>query len=135
MNLSRRLFLHSGLATGAALAVAPKMFAEPTLPGWHVGYANAPAAGYPQAPMTLAAGEMTKAKESTSDTWITTKVKADLLTEKVIPGSDIKVETNKGVVALSGVVASDAERELAMAKAGEIKGVTAVSADGLKTSQ
>jgi hyperosmotically inducible protein len=48
---------------------------------------------------------------------------------------DIKVETNQGVVSLSGVVASDAERELAIAKASEIKGVTAVSADGLKTSQ
>ena len=88
-----------------------------------------------QAPMVLAAGEVTQAKEATSDTWITTKVKADLVTEKGIPGTDIKVETNKGVVALSGVVASDAERELAIAKAGEIKGVTAVSADGLKTSQ
>ena len=57
MNLSRRLFLHSGLATGAALAVAPNVFAEPTLPGWHVGYANAPAAGYPQAAMTLVKGK------------------------------------------------------------------------------
>ncbi len=57
MNLSRRLFLHSGLMTGAALAVAPKVFAEPTLPGWHVGYANAPAAGYPQAAMKLVRGK------------------------------------------------------------------------------
>ncbi len=57
MNLSRRLFLHSGLMTGAALAVAPKVFAEPTLPGWHVGYTNAPAAGYPQAEMKLVRGK------------------------------------------------------------------------------
>jgi hyperosmotically inducible protein len=47
---------------------------------------------------------------------------------------DIKVETNKGVVSLSGVVASDAERDLAIAKTKEIKGVTAVSADGLKSA-
>ncbi len=33
MNLSRRMFLHTGLMTGAALAVTPKMFAEPVLPG------------------------------------------------------------------------------------------------------
>ena len=57
--------------------------------------ANVAFAQTSQAPMTLAAGEATKAKESVSDTWITTKVKADLLTEKGIPGSDIKVETNK----------------------------------------
>ena len=87
-----------------------------------------------QAPMTLAAGEMTEAKEATSDTWITTKVKSDLMTEKGIPGTDIKVETNKGVVSLSGVVDSEAERDLAVAKAREVDGVTAVSADGLKTA-
>lgn len=57
MNLSRRLFLHSGLAAGTALAVAPKTLAEPTLPGWHVGYANAPADGFPQAAMTLVKGK------------------------------------------------------------------------------
>jgi len=87
-----------------------------------------------QAPMTLAAGEVTKAKEATSDTWITTKVKADLMTEKGVPGSDIKVETNKGVVSLSSDVAvTDSQKEMAVAIAKKIKGVKAVSADGLKS--
>ncbi|MBT2340876.1 MULTISPECIES: BON domain-containing protein [Pseudomonas] len=86
-----------------------------------------------QAPITLAAGEVTKAKESTSDTWITTKVKADLVTEKGIPGTDIKVETNKGVVSLSSTVAvTEAQKTTAVAIAKKIKGVKAVSADGLK---
>lgn len=86
-----------------------------------------------QAPMTLAAGEMTKAKEATSDTWITTKVKSDLLTEKGIPGSDIKVETNKGVVSLSSTTAvTESQKEMAVSIAKKIKGVKAVSADGLK---
>lgn len=94
--------------------------------------ANVAVAQTSQAPMTLAAGEMTQAKESTSDTWITTKVKADLLTEKGIPGSDIKVETNKGVVSLSSTVAlSDSQKATAVAITKRIKGVTAVSADGL----
>ena len=94
--------------------------------------ANVAFAQTSQAPMTLAAGEMTKAKESTSDTWITTKVKADLLTEKGIPGSDIKVETNKGVVSLSSDVAiSDSQKATAVAITKKIKGVKAVSADGL----
>jgi hyperosmotically inducible protein len=66
--------------------------------------------------MTLAAGEMTKAKEATSDTWITTKVKSDLVTEKGIPGTDIKVETNKGVVSLSSTVAvTEAQKTTAVA--------------------
>jgi hyperosmotically inducible protein len=86
-----------------------------------------------QAPMMVAAGEMTKAKETTSDTWITTKVKSDLLTEKGIPGSDIKVETNKGVVSLSStVMVTDAQKKTAVAITKKIKGVKAVSADGLK---
>ena len=45
------------------------------------------------------------AGQAASDMWITTKVKADLLTEKGVPGSDIKVETNAGVVTLSSDVA------------------------------
>ena len=86
-----------------------------------------------QAPMVVAAGEVTKAKEATSDTWITTKVKADLVTEKGIPGTDIKVETNKGVVSLSSMVpVTEAQKDIAVAIAKKIKGVKAVSADGLK---
>ncbi|MGE8064143.1 BON domain-containing protein [Pseudomonas sp. NPDC089569] len=86
-----------------------------------------------QAPMTLAAGEMTKAKEATSDTWITTKVKSDLMTEKGIPGTDIKVETNKGVVSLSStVMLTKAQKETAVSITKKIKGVKAVSADGLE---
>ncbi|MEG0966990.1 MAG: BON domain-containing protein [Pseudomonas sp.] len=97
--------------------------------------ANAAFAQQPaQAPMTLAAGEVTQAKEATSDTWITTKVKSDLMTEKGIPGTDIKVETNKGVVSLSSTVAvTDAQKDMAVAIAKKIKGVKAVSADGLKS--
>jgi hyperosmotically inducible protein len=87
-----------------------------------------------QAPMVVAAGEMTKAGEATSDTWITTKVKSDLVTEKGIPGTDIKVETNKGVVSLSSTVAiTAAQKQVAVAITKKIKGVKAVSADGLKS--
>ena len=95
--------------------------------------ANVAFAQTSQAPMTLAAGEVTKAKETTTDTWITTKVKADLLTEKGIPGTDIKVETNKGVVSLSSSVAvTEAQKTTAVNITKKIKGVKAVSADGLK---
>ena len=85
------------------------------------------------APMVVAAGEVTEAKEATSDTWITTKVKSDLVTEKGIPGTDIKVETNKGVVSLSSTVAvTESQKATAVAITKKIKGVKAVSADGLK---
>ena len=87
-------------------------------------------------PTMLAANDtVDQACETVSDTWITSKVKSTLLADTALSGMDIKVETNKGVVSLSGVVASDAERDLAIAKTKEIKGVTAVSADGLKSAE
>jgi len=86
-------------------------------------------------PLVLATGDtVDKAEEAVSDTWITSKVKSTFIADKSLSALDIKVETNKGVVALSGVVASEAERELAIDKAKSIKGVTAVSADGLKAA-
>ena len=60
------------------------------------------------------------------DTWITTKVKADLLATKDIPGMAIKVETVNGVVSLSGEVDSKVEADKAVAVAKGIKGVSRV---------
>lgn len=75
-----------------------------------------------------------EAQEAVSDTWITSKVKADFLADDSISGLDIKVETNQGVVSLSGIVPTSAERDLAVEKAKAIKGVKSVSADGLKAT-
>ena len=87
-------------------------------------------------PTLLAASEtMNATEEAVSDTWITSKVNLTFLADSALIGIDIKVETNKGVVSLFGVVASDAERDLAVAKAKEVKGVTAVAAEALKTAQ
>ncbi|CAI8753452.1 MULTISPECIES: BON domain-containing protein [Pseudomonas] len=115
----KKFAIAAAAATTLTLAMANAAFAQTTQAT--------------QSPMVLAAGEVTEAKEATSDTWITTKVKADLVTEKGIPGTDIKVETNKGVVSLSSTVAvTDAQKTTAVAIAKKIKGVKAVSADGLK---
>ncbi|GGJ99862.1 BON domain-containing protein [Pseudomonas matsuisoli] len=86
-------------------------------------------------PMVLAANTVDNAEEAVSDTWITGKVKSAFLADDSISGMDIKVETNKGVVSLSGAVPSDAERDLAVEKAKSIKGVREVSADGLKSTE
>ncbi|MDH0894320.1 MULTISPECIES: BON domain-containing protein [unclassified Pseudomonas] len=89
-----------------------------------------------QQPLQLAANEtVNDAEEAVTDTWITSKVKASFLADDSISGLDIKVETNQGVVSLSGVVPTDAERDLAVEKAKTIKGVKAVSADGLKSTE
>jgi len=80
----------------------------------------------------LATNTVDNATDAASDTWITTKVKSTLLAEDATPGMDIEVETKDGVVSLSGTVATEAEKEAAIAKARGIEGVKDVSADGLK---
>ena len=107
-----------------------------SLPVAGVAYAGSETSLNAAQPLMMAASEnMDKAGDATSDTWITTKVKSALLAEDATPGMDIEVETNNGVVSLSGTVATEAEREMAIDKAKSIEGVREVSADGLKTTQ
>ncbi len=94
---------------------------------------STPALGQSDALM-LAANEAREAGDAVSDTWITTKVKSVLLAEGSTPGMDIEVETKDGIVSLSGTVATEAEKEMAISKAKGVEGVRNVSADGLKTA-
>ena len=113
--------------TAAAIATAL------TLPLAGMAFADDTGALKSSEAVMLAANDtMDKAGDTASDTWITTKVKSSLLAEDATPGMDIEVETNNGVVSLSGTVATEAEREAAIAKAKQIEGVREVSADGLK---
>jgi hyperosmotically inducible protein len=66
------------------------------------------------------------ASEQMGDTWITAKVKADLLVTDDVPGSAIDVDTRNGVVTLTGTVKSKAEADKAVSVAKGIKGVTDV---------
>ena len=73
-----------------------------------------------------------KAEQAVSDTWITSKVKSSLMFTRGVDSFDITVTTLNGVVSLSGVVDSTAERELAVRVAQDIRGVKKVEAEGLK---
>jgi osmotically-inducible protein OsmY len=64
---------------------------------------------------------------SSADTAITAKVKTAFGLSKRLSGYDIKVETNGGVVALSGQVGSDAVKSLASEIARDTAGVKEVS--------
>ena len=78
---------------------------------------------------------VTEVQEVISDSWITSKVKSVFLSNTNISGLKIEVETVDGVVALSGEVPTAVERDLAITKAKEIKGVKGVAADGLKATR
>jgi len=61
-----------------------------------------------------------------ADSWITTKVKLQLLTSDNVSGSDINVDTNDGVVVLHGKVNTDMEKQKAESVARATDGVKSV---------
>lgn len=67
-----------------------------------------------------------KTGDVVSDSVITTKVKADIFREPELKSMAIHVETENGVVMLSGFVQSKADAEKAARIAGTVKGVTQV---------
>lgn len=88
-------------------------------------------ASAPDTPKTRADHSTTESAQPGTDTWITTKVKADLLTTKDVPGLDLKVETVNGVVTLTGRVDSQAEADRAIHIARNIDGVSRVDSSGI----
>lgn len=75
----------------------------------------------------------TPTRESTGeyvdDSTITAKVKAALVKDPIVKALDVKVETFKGAVQLSGFVNSEAEKTQAGNVAASVSGVTSVKND------
>jgi hyperosmotically inducible protein len=67
-----------------------------------------------------------------TDTWITTKVKSELATTDGVKSMDVDVKTVNGTVTLTGMLATEAAVEKAVAAAKSVKGVKSVDASGLK---
>lgn len=86
------------------------------------------------ASMATALGCASSTKQQTAgsyidDSWITTKVKTEILNEPSLKVNQIGVETTKNVVHLSGSVDSAASMNKAVAIARSVKGVTSVKND------
>lgn len=71
----------------------------------------------------------TKTGEYVDDSWITSKVKSEMLADKTVKGTNITVNTTKGVVTLSGHAGSVQESTKAVEIARSVKGVTSVEND------
>ncbi|WP_394537319.1 BON domain-containing protein [Lysobacter enzymogenes] len=84
-----------------------------------------------QDPAATASGD---SQQPVSDTWITTKVKTELMATGGVPGTDIKVETVNGVVKLSGSV-NKTQADKAASIARNIDGVKKVDTSGLMASK
>ena len=60
------------------------------------------------------------------DSWITSKVKSEMVANKQVRARDISVNTNRGVVTLSGSARTEEESNKAAEIAHSVKGVTQV---------
>ena len=74
-------------------------------------------------------GTVDKAKGATKDSWITAKTKIALYADDRVPGMDISVDTQKGMVSLRGKVASADQKRVAEEVAKTVDGVTSVRND------
>jgi hyperosmotically inducible periplasmic protein len=72
------------------------------------------------------AGNNGGSNQPVGDSYITTKVKAELAKDSATKAKDIKVTTMNGVVVLSGTVRSEAEKQKAEQDTRSINGVTEV---------
>ncbi|MDR3395714.1 MAG: BON domain-containing protein [Parasulfuritortus sp.] len=72
-----------------------------------------------------------KTERVVSDSWITTKVKSELLADSVSKGFDVSVTTLHGVVVLKGALASQDAVDHVKAVAARVKGVKSVDTSAL----
>ena len=79
-----------------------------------------------QDPASMAAPPRTTVGTQIDDTVVTTKVKSALVADPEVKGFDIKVETRKGEVQLSGLVESQAQVDRALTVARGVEGVMRV---------
>lgn len=75
---------------------------------------------------------MEKTKRVVADSWITTKVKSEILADSLTKGFDVNVETRHGVVILKGNLANQAAVDHVKLMAQNVDGVKSVDASGLK---
>lgn len=75
------------------------------------------------------AGSGEKTGAYVDDSWITTKVKSQMVADKEVKAHNINVDTNQGVVTLTGTAESWEESNKAAQIARDIKGVRSVEND------
>jgi hyperosmotically inducible protein len=73
------------------------------------------------------AQEGRQAKRALSDVTLTGKIKSKVALDDTLDGSDLDVDTTRGVVTISGTVRSSAQKERALQLARETRGVASVT--------
>ncbi len=73
-----------------------------------------------------------KTKRVASDSWITTKVKSEIMADSVSKGFDVSVTTTHGVVVLTGTLASQDAIDHVKVLTEKVKGVKSVDTSALR---
>ena len=88
-------------------------------------------------PHALAADTPAPVKETervASDSWITTKVKSEIMSSNLAQGFEVSVKTTHGVVMLSGKLGNADAVEKVKLLAEKVKGVKSVDGSGLSVA-
>ena len=75
------------------------------------------------------------AGQAASDTWITTKVKSELLADSLAKGFDVNVETKNGAVTLEGTLQDQAAIDHVTRIAAGVENVASVDASALTVAR
>ena len=97
------------------------------------------ASAYAATPSTPTVGEKVdkaekKVEKVMSDSWITTKVKSEILANSASKAFKVEVKTKDGVVTLNGKLANKDAVDLVKMIAEKVDGVKSVDASGLKVA-
>ncbi|MDR3397445.1 MAG: BON domain-containing protein [Pandoraea sp.] len=96
-----------------------------------LGLALVPAKAADSSMTSDAKADMHHSERVMSDSWITTKVKSELLANSIGDGTSVSVKTTHGVVALSGMLDSRDAVNNAKRIAGHVQGVKRVDSSRL----
>ncbi|VVE65356.1 transporter [Pandoraea anapnoica] len=110
-------------------------------PAWHgaltgglaivLGLALVPVKAAESSMASDAKSDMHHSERVMSDTWVTTKVKSELLAKSISDGTNVSVKTTHGIVVLTGKLASQDAVNDAKRIAERVKGVKRVDSSGL----
>ncbi len=99
-----------------------------------LGAGHAYAAGTDASSTSSASTAVKKTERVVSDSWITTKVKSELLADSGTKAFKVSVKTKRGVVALNGALPTQESIDQVKQIAEKVKGVKSVDASALKVA-
>jgi hyperosmotically inducible periplasmic protein len=116
---------HPGKTSRAAVTVAAALFVTGLVLGSNMALAASDGTA------TTPSKTASQAQRVVSDSWITTKVKSEILANSVSKAFKVSVKTKKGAVSLTGKLPNQDAIDLVKMTAEKVKGVKSVDVSGL----